>query len=138
MPIDFSGNGTDAGQNRRTIKFNSSVSALHYTVDGTVMFSVTDSGETMLNGPLNIGGTGFIFNDLPPPYNGQRTAFGWDGSNIVAAVGGTEIGKLHTVGKALSFSPLPTNAVSDAAAAGAGVAVGGVYRNGSALQVRVA
>lgn len=33
---------------------------------------------------------------------------------------------------------LPTNAANDAAAAAAGVGIGGVYRNGSVLQVRVA
>jgi hypothetical protein len=37
-----------------------------------------------------------------------------------------------------AFSPLPTNAANDGAAATAGVPVGGVYRNGSALQIRVA
>lgn len=35
------------------------------------------------------------------------------------------------------FSSLPVNAVNDAAAATAGVVVGGVYRNGSVLMVRV-
>jgi hypothetical protein len=39
---------------------------------------------------------------------------------------------------ALAFTTLPTNAANDAAAASAGVAVGGVYRNASALMVRVA
>jgi hypothetical protein len=35
------------------------------------------------------------------------------------------------------FDTLPTNATNDAAAATAGVVVGGVYRNGSVLMVRV-
>jgi hypothetical protein len=35
------------------------------------------------------------------------------------------------------FDPLPVNATGDAAAATAGVPVGGIYRNGSVLQVRV-
>jgi hypothetical protein len=35
------------------------------------------------------------------------------------------------------FATLPTNAVDDTAAAAAGVAVGGVYRNGNVLQVRI-
>ena len=35
------------------------------------------------------------------------------------------------------FDTLPTNALNDAAAATAGVLVGGVYRNGSILMVRV-
>lgn len=38
----------------------------------------------------------------------------------------------------MSFSLLPVNAANDAAAASAGVPVGGVYRNGSALMVRIA
>jgi len=37
----------------------------------------------------------------------------------------------------LRFSTVPVNAANDAAAAAAGVAVGTVYRNGSALMVRV-
>lgn len=37
----------------------------------------------------------------------------------------------------LRFSTVPVNAANDAAAATAGVAVGGVYRNGSVLMVRV-
>lgn len=37
----------------------------------------------------------------------------------------------------LRFGTMPTNAANDAAAASAGVGVGGVYRNGSVLQVRV-
>lgn len=36
------------------------------------------------------------------------------------------------------FATLPVNAVDDAAAATAGVPVGGIYRNGSVLMVRVA
>jgi hypothetical protein len=36
------------------------------------------------------------------------------------------------------LNPLPVNALNDAAAATAGVVVGGVYRNGSVLMVRVA
>jgi hypothetical protein len=38
---------------------------------------------------------------------------------------------------AATFTTLPTNAANDAAAATAGVPVGGVYRNGSVLMVRV-
>jgi hypothetical protein len=36
------------------------------------------------------------------------------------------------------FATLPVNAANDTAAATAGVPVGGIYRNGSVLQVRVA
>ena len=42
------------------------------------------------------------------------------------------------VGGSLAFATLPTNAANDAAAASAGVAVGQIYRNGSALMIRVA
>ena len=42
-----------------------------------------------------------------------------------------------TLAVAPTFGALPTNAANDAAAATAGVGVGQVYRNGSALQVRV-
>lgn len=43
-----------------------------------------------------------------------------------------------SIGPSLRFAALPTDAANDAAAASAGVPVGGVYRNGSALMVRAA
>jgi hypothetical protein len=43
-----------------------------------------------------------------------------------------------TFAKPLTLNPLPTNAANDPAAATAGVPVGGVYRNGNAMMVRVA
>jgi len=45
--------------------------------------------------------------------------------------------KLSSDGNHMVLGKLPTNAASDAAAASAGVPVGGVYRNGSVLMVRV-
>jgi hypothetical protein len=39
--------------------------------------------------------------------------------------------------QSLALNPLPTDALDDVAAAAAGVPVGGVYRNGSALMIRV-
>jgi hypothetical protein len=41
-----------------------------------------------------------------------------------------------SLGGAMTFTSLPVNALNDAAAATAGVPVGGVYRNGSILMVR--
>jgi hypothetical protein len=51
--------------------------------------------------------------------------------------GATELYAITDAGRII-YGVLPTNAVSDSAAATAGVPIGGVYRNGSALQVRVA
>ena len=60
---------------------------------------------------------------------------------LLPKTGGTMTGSLTapagaTLGS-LRFSTLPVNAANDAAAAAAGVAVGGTYRTGSALMVRV-
>ncbi len=74
-----------------------------------------------------------------------RHALAWQA--VLPTTGGTLTGALSGTALTLSglltlasakFSTLPTNAVDDTAAATAGVAVGGVYRNGSVLMVRVA
>ena len=52
-------------------------------------------------------------------------------SGALPLTGGTLTGPLN-------FTPLPINAATDAAAATAGVPIGGTYRNGSILMVRVA
>lgn len=59
------------------------------------------------------------------------------GGNQFVAIDGSNAmtGRLSLPG--LLFSTPPVNAVNDAAAASAGVAVGGTYRNGSVLMVRV-
>jgi hypothetical protein len=57
-------------------------------------------------------------------------------NRLAYAVAGTEMFSIADNGSLVM--KVPTNATSDAAAATAGVIVGGIYRNGSALQVRVA
>jgi hypothetical protein len=63
--------------------------------------------------------------DHTHPFDGTR----------VSKSGDTMTGPLSLTG--LVFTTLPVSAANDAAAATAGVAVGGVYRNGSVLMVRV-
>jgi hypothetical protein len=90
-------------------------------------------------------GTGIpLVNEAPT--DGQsyaRQSSGW--TAVVSAGGGTMTGNLTapniTATGALTaalvgFSTLPVNAANDAAAATAGVPIGGVYRNGSVLMVR--
>lgn len=76
----------------------------------------------------------FDFPTSPPPGTIVTTPDGtsraWDGVKWVASSGAGVSG-------GIVFSVLPTNAANDAAAAAAGVIVKGVYRNGSALAVRV-
>jgi hypothetical protein len=53
---------------------------------------------------------------------------------------GTSLGDALTITRAtgaITLGAIPTNAANDAAAASAGVPVGGIYRNGSALMIRV-
>ena len=60
-----------------------------------------------------------------------------DGTELVPIVqAGDSVQATATEIAATAFLAL-TNAVDDAAAAIAGVAVGGIYRNGSALQIRI-
>ena len=68
------------------------------------------------------------------------TAIGDTGAQLGNPILINRATQLVTFGNQIAFSgaALPTNAANDAAAASAGVAIGGVYRNGSALQVRVA
>ena len=56
-------------------------------------------------------------------------------SRLRYMVGATEVWSVTDAGQII-YGVLPTNAANDAAAASAGVPVGGVYRNGSALMVR--
>jgi hypothetical protein len=81
MQIDFSGDGTDAGQSRHQLWWDGPTQALVYGTN-VPLFSIHDSGVLQI---------------VPP-----------------------------------------VNAVNDAAATAAGVPVGGIYRNGSVLMVRVA
>jgi hypothetical protein len=56
-------------------------------------------------------------------------------TGLLTGVAATLTGLL-SLGAGLTFTTLPVNALNDAAAATAGVPVGGVYRNGSTLMVR--
>jgi hypothetical protein len=57
-------------------------------------------------------------------------------SGVTATFTGLVTAASLSLGGATTFTVLPVNAVNDAAAATAGVPVGGVYRNGSILMVR--
>jgi hypothetical protein len=50
MPIDFSANGTDAGQNNRTLRWTSTGNNLIYNVNGAVAFGVHDGGLVGIGG----------------------------------------------------------------------------------------
>jgi hypothetical protein len=52
MPIDFSGNGTAAGQNQHTLKYDSATSKLIYYVAGVAKWSVDASGNMRCAGTV--------------------------------------------------------------------------------------
>jgi|SRR5215469_2332463 len=52
MPIDFSADGTAAGQNVRVLRYNSSAAAFQYVKSGTVQFSISDTGSVTITGAL--------------------------------------------------------------------------------------
>ncbi len=59
------------------------------------------------------------------------------GGGLQLVKDGTPVLSLSATGQ-ITFATLPTNAANDGAAASAGVIVGGMYRNGSAVMVRAA
>jgi len=61
-PIDFSGSQTQAGQNNRTLKYNSTSNALEYAYHGTPRLSLNDSGSVM----FSLGGSQPIIIDGQP------------------------------------------------------------------------
>lgn len=93
---------------------------------GSVGLTVTDGG----------GAAGvFVENLYSAPYSSQEIVF-------KTAKGGTSVSteylRIKSTGKVIINTAVLTNAVDDAAAAAASVAVGGLYRNGSVLMVRIA
>ena len=83
-------------------------------------------------GPAGAPGTGFP----DAPIDGFYYArFNRTWNKVLGLSGGVMTGSLTLVNAV--FSPLPVDAANDSAAATAGVPVGGVYKNGSVLMVRV-
>jgi hypothetical protein len=116
------GTGIAAATHVTVSNYNSSLGITTLTLDKPITGSLT-SGQVLTF--TNAIGTGF-------QASGYLTtaAFTSPGFNV------SPTGAV-TVASA-SFGTLPVNAANDAAAASAGIAVGGIYRNGSVLQVRVA
>jgi hypothetical protein len=55
MPVDFSGDGTDAGQNVRTLRYVSARGTLEYQLNGAPVLAINDVGITTLGG-LTVNG----------------------------------------------------------------------------------
>lgn len=109
-----------------TRTFGYSVSVDHQAGNaGSVGLTITDGG--------NAAGV-FVVNSHDGTYSSQEVV-------IKTAKGGTSLSteylRVKSDGKIIFNTAILTNAANDAAAAGAGVAVGGLYRNGSALMVRI-
>ena len=67
------------------------------TINGASLPYVRLTGDTM-SGPLAVGGAGLSYPGIGGAFVTHRTAFGWDNNFIVAAVDGTYVGQLATVG----------------------------------------
>jgi hypothetical protein len=109
-----------------TRTFGYSVSVDHQAGNaGSVGLIITDGG--------NAAGV-FVENLHDGTYSRQEVV-------IKTAKGGTSLSteylRVKGDGKIIINTAVLTNAVDDVAAAGAGVAVGGLYRNGSVLMVRI-
>jgi hypothetical protein len=101
MPIDLSGNGTLAGQNKHTLQYTTAFSQLAYFANGVTTLTVDDSGNLATHGTLSaagalringtVSGTAVI-NGLPsgtptlqvPNANGTIALVDSSGNSIVA------------------------------------------------------
>ena len=101
------------------------------TVNGASLPYVRITGDNM-SGPLGVGGTGIAWNGVG--WGNHRMAFGWDGSFVQAAVDGTYIGQLATVGWAYglvgAYLPLSGGAVSWLNVNGALTVYGNTWNSG--------
>lgn len=66
------------------------------TVAGGSLPYLPIAGGVLL-GQLGVGGQGVTYPNLAVNFSSHRTAFGWDGSYIVASVDGTNVGQLASV-----------------------------------------
>jgi hypothetical protein len=109
-----------------TRTFGYVVSVVHQAGNaGSVGLTISDGGN-----PSGV----FIENLHDGTYSRQEIVF-------KTAKGGTSLSteylRIKGDGKIIINTAILTNAIDDVAAAGAGVAVGGLYRNGSFLSVRI-
>jgi hypothetical protein len=92
---------------------------------GSVGLTITDGG--------NASGV-FVENLRSGSYNSQEIVFKTAKGGVTLA---TEYLRIKSNGRIVINTAILANAVDDVAAAGAGVAVGEMYRNGSLLSVRI-
>ena len=99
--------------------------------DTVVSNAVGASGWSFGIGTASLGltKTGIVF-----PTGTHAIGLNWSGTALTASVDGTAEGNVLTD----TYVATRPNAANDAAAASAGVPVGGAYRNGSVLMVRMA
>lgn len=108
---------------------------------GNELMSISDLGALMITPPapgptLVIDAENFISFSNNENRNLKYTQIGAAGNRFSYISAGVELFSIFDTGR-LALGVLPTNAANDAAAAAAGVPVGGVYRNGSVLMIRV-
>ena len=101
-------------------------------ISRTAQSTITDTASQILHGGnTSVSGLLSVAGGLS---TGALEVATDEAGGLVQATMGLEVGG---VSGGLSFGTLPPNHADDAAAATGGVAVGGVYRTGSALKVRV-
>jgi hypothetical protein len=106
--------------------FGYSVSVNHQAGNaGSVGLTITDGG--------NAAGV-FVENLHNGTYSSQEIVFKTAEGNVTLS---TEYLRIKRDGEIIINTAILTNAVDDAAALAAGVAVGGLYRSGSVLMVRI-
>jgi hypothetical protein len=164
MPIDFTGNLTSAGQNRHTLRYTNAGSGfgrLSYQVSGAEQFACEDIGIFVVGNDTT--STAVLQLDSAAGASRQlrfttASALRWGILTGTTAETGSSAGSDFTIERyqdngtpaaaltitratgAITLGTIPPQAANDAAAAALvpPVGIGGLYRNGSALQVRVA
>jgi hypothetical protein len=103
MPIDFSGNGTLAGQNVRTLRYNSTTGALEYKGSSFAGWAVADVGSVTLRTSSAGWSTGNVGRNL---LLGNAAALSNPSIAIEAAGGGSIIGIVNS-GGTLTLAGMP-------------------------------
>jgi hypothetical protein len=61
MPIDFDGNGTSYGQNRRTLGYTAGGQYLYYNINGTNVIRIGDNGNDYFSGVMHLASSGSLY-----------------------------------------------------------------------------
>ena len=139
--VDFKGGTALNSAPGNYLQWTTSPNRLRYMVGASEILSISDAGViSALNFGNRIASSPTDLSQhiqLYSPNYGLSVTAGQMNLVCAGSLSAFCTATGFSVGAALNFVTLPTSAANDAAAATAGIPVGGTYRTGSALMVRV-